>query len=659
MGSLRAVGTCAVGMLLFALFAGCGSSSSGGGGPNNPAASADGGAGGGSCSPGAKECVSPTLARVCPADGASWLSVACGAGQVCSNGDCTTNLSSPCAPGTGSCSSATAGVQCRADGQGYNPVTCPAGTSCTGNGVCAGACIVGESYCLAPGVLATCADGKTLTQTACGGTDLCVATSSTPVRTAACKPTECRPAPGGCDFTCGDRLNPTADQTKAMSFCQATPDGYKWSVVACANNQSCNPTGGVCGNGQDKMAACQSACTPGDQRCAANGAGYQTCDATGAWSSTITSCTPNASSQLQVCMPKPGSPGSVVCGDRLCAQGYAGTCDATGQLAACVNGKVSATAAACATGICRDVGNPIDGMQPGACVTDCKAGETKCTAPNATSYQSCSGGVWSGTTTTCASGACYGYTDATGLRLTVCGVCAPGTHRCLADQIETCDATGQWGAATACAIGLCRQINNGSDAACVQQCVPGSTVCMGADKAVPGLPYASGTAAQGTCTANGLLPASPTACTGTQACRVSSTGVAVGCVECVGTNVKGGNELGFVDSRCTDTNGNVPGNAATEVCTATNTWPGAATACGNATTCSISAPGYSCQGACQDPYDYGGKCTASGLATAFPGSNVSCSSIGQTAVQCGTTPDCCSGHCQPTGNPVPVPAYCK
>ena len=192
---------------------------------------------------------------------------------------------------------------------------------------------------------------------------------------------------------------------------------------------------------------------------------------------------------------------------------------------------------------------------------------------------------------------------------------------------------------------------------------PGTTVCAGGSKAVPGVAYANGTDSQGTCTANGLLPSAPTPCAGNAACRVSSTGAAVGCVECVGPNVVGGNEYGFTDSRCTDTTGAYPGNppdAATQTCSNTNTWPAAATTiCAGGTSCGQTKPGLSCRGACPDPFDYGGDCTASGLASAFPGTTISCSTFGQSTVPCGTTPDCCSGECLPTGGTVPAPAYCR
>jgi hypothetical protein len=659
----RTIATCAFGAMIFVVAA-CGSNGS----VDAPiSAGPDAGEGGTlGCTANTKECVSPTLARVCPADGAGWLAVSCPAGEVCANGSCApdTNVKVACTPGAGSCTSTTSGVRCRADGQGYDAITCPAATTCTGSAQCAGACVVGESYCVAPGVLATCADGNTLAQTACGGADLCVPTGSAPVRTAACKPAQCRPDANGCDFVCGDRVNAAADQTKSMSYCQATPAGYKWSVVACTSPQSCDPTGGRCNGNQDSMAACRSACTPGDQRCTADASGYQTCDASGQWSATTTACTATATAQQLVCQPKPQSPGQVVCGDLLCARGYDGVCDATGKIRLCdATGRVSAAATACGSGTCRSAGQPIAGLAPGKCQTDCVAGETECTAPGANSYRTCIGGVWSATTTTCgAATSCFAYADPVGLRKTVCGDCAPGTHQCQGAAIQTCSATGTWSASATCAVGLCKPASNGLDAGCVAQCVPGASVCAGGAKAVPGIDYARATDSEGTCTANGLLPAAPTACAAGTACRNSATGVAIGCVTCVGTNVVGGNEFGFTDSRCTDATGAFPGNppdSATQVCGAANTWPVTATGCPGGQQCSQTQPGFRCRGNCPDPFDYGGTCTASGLASANPGFAVTCATLGQTTVSCGTTPDCCSGECRPTGGTVPAPAYCQ
>ena len=51
------------------------------------------------CTPNAKECVSSTLARVCPADGSGWLAVQCAFGETCSGGDCGLDVNTvPCSP---------------------------------------------------------------------------------------------------------------------------------------------------------------------------------------------------------------------------------------------------------------------------------------------------------------------------------------------------------------------------------------------------------------------------------------------------------------------------------------------------------------------------------------------------------------------------------
>jgi predicted nucleotidyltransferase len=100
---------------------------------------------------------------------------------------------------------------------------------------------------------------------------------------------------------------------------------------------------------------------------------------------TTTACTATATAQQLVCQPKPLSPGQVVCGDLRCARGYDGVCER------------------------RSVGQPVAWLNPGACQTDCVAGETECTAPGANSYRTCTAGVWSATTTTCGDAtSCFG-----------------------------------------------------------------------------------------------------------------------------------------------------------------------------------------------------------------------------------------------------------
>ncbi|MEO6418823.1 MAG: hypothetical protein ABIP39_05420, partial [Polyangiaceae bacterium] len=100
----------------------------------NPDASpvgADGASSAQSCTPGVKECVSPSIARVCPADGADWAVKTCADDEKCSNGDCVADANAVCSAGAGSCVNPTTALRCRANLQGFEQVTCPTGTTCS------------------------------------------------------------------------------------------------------------------------------------------------------------------------------------------------------------------------------------------------------------------------------------------------------------------------------------------------------------------------------------------------------------------------------------------------------------------------------------------------------------------------------------------------
>jgi hypothetical protein len=572
------------------------------------------------CEAGAKKCATKTIAAVCLDDGSAWLPAVCAAGESCNNGECkadgTTKPAPVCAAGSGSCVDATTALRCKADLTGYDSITCPAKTACTGDGLCQGACIVGSSKCLDTGVLGVCADGQTYAPTACQNADLCVATGTKPWPTAACKAAACKPSTSGCDWSCGNKNDAAADQTKFRSRCVETPTGYKYEAEGCVASATCNPTGGSCG-GEGSQAACTSQCTPGSSRCSADGTGTQTCGADGKWAAATTACNPtNATSY--VCMTKPDDDTKVVCGDPLCAQGYKGTCDG-GSLKACgADGRIAAAATACSSGTCVAAGAPVAGTTPGACQAECSAGEERCVG-SSNAFQTCTNGRWSAATTCPNFGdggiqGCFGATDALGKSAKFCGgQCAPGTRRCLnADGgvgnggIQVCNATATWDAPTACSVGVC-QAADGIGATCVAECIPNTIACAGSAKSVAGTGY-TGKSAYGTCTAQGLLPTTTTDCTGAATCRTNLQGKAIvvggnACLECVGSGVAGGNERGFTDTRCSTTAGDASGTDGTQSCGASNTWAGAVKSC---------APGK-----CGTTSDVGGACfTTGGYATA-------------------------------------------
>src|SRR5579859_1812624 len=133
------------------------------------------------CTPNAKECVTSSLARVCPADGTQWLAVQCAPGQKCAAGDCVVDQSL-CVPGEGACTDAKHGLRCMANGMGFAAVDCTtfAGTVCSGAGICQGACAVGSSVCADLTHVATCSDGAHQTVgAACDAGKLCVDTTTT------------------------------------------------------------------------------------------------------------------------------------------------------------------------------------------------------------------------------------------------------------------------------------------------------------------------------------------------------------------------------------------------------------------------------------------------------------------------------------------------
>jgi hypothetical protein len=663
--------------------------------------------------PGAKNCVTDTLARICPSDGSGWLPVECRAGEKCESGDCKPDPNASCTPGDGSCLTDATGLRCKDDGQGFANVTCPPNTKCTGKGVCRGSCVVGDTFCATTSTVISCADGNSYTQAKCPAGQLCVDTTAitpgAPARSAACVASECTPDPYGCNTACGDKSDATQDQTKFTSTCIATPEGYKWLASPCAAGQTCDPAGGYCG-GYHMQAACSGTCTPGSMRCSSDGMGSQTCGQDGKWGA-ITPCNGSPTAAQYVCMTSPVDPTLTVCGDLLCRVSpsyYKGICDANGNFHACGNdGRIATTGYACNNGgICvQQSSTSFNGYTPGACAVACQAGDQKCTASSSTSYEVCNSGQWSAPIEcpTAADGGanhCFPYTTAApGLRpATICGgVCVPGSHQCASvsdgaasnDGIQTCSSSGTWGAAQACTLGACAYANG--DYACRTQCIPGSTVCVGALAPATGTGVPQGTLAAVTCEATGQLPPVPNCavdaggagcCSAGTSCRRSSTGVATGCVQCVGSAVTGGNEYGAVDSRCAADDGGVgifPDAAAVssgvESCTATNQWPAQPQDdCPSGTSCT--SPQRYCGGYCYVDlgppsynYAYVYPCTDSNIKLKA-GSNFGCSSLygyvyGYLPGQCGATPDCCEysgnpnySYCYATSSPNGI-AYCQ
>ncbi|MFI5309217.1 MAG: hypothetical protein ACHQ53_17810, partial [Polyangiales bacterium] len=206
-------------------------------------------------------------------------------------------------------------------------------------------------------------------------------------------------------------------------------------------------------------------------------------------------------------------------------------------------------------------------------------------------------------------GQCLDYTDPTGLRNTVCGAdCAPGEKRCnISDQVQSCGSDGKWATAKSCPVGACSTIGSmpgKRDAACVLECLPGELRCTGTTVSAPD-GVSTGFSEQAVCDSMGLL-GTATACPTGKVCRVSGAGEHLGCVECVGPDVLGGNDWGYMDTRC-DTK--TPADV--QECASGNTWS-PSRACSGGKTCRV-VNGTTC-GTC-----YNGltttTCTETNLAT--------------------------------------------
>ena len=561
------------------------------------------------------------------------------------SGGCALRTDISCNVTDNGCIDATHASVCNSDGKGFQSVTCPMGTTCSGFGNCIGTCVVGSSICNGAQIVRTCTDGFTYTDANCmPGMTQCVTTSSTNavLQTAACKPAECSTTSG---TVCGNRASDaTSTDPNYASTCVQSPAGMHWQSEQCPITSSCVPGSG-----------CVQTCVPGQQRC--NGNAIQTCGSNAQWGA-ITSCAATPTGAEQTCQ-YPAGYATPVCGDPVCT-GYAGACEADG-FHPCVDGKVSTAGAECAIGVCVST-TEVGGYQAGSCQSQCNPGDSRCDGVRA--YEGCDANHrWSSTVTQCpASGtdACVQYTDpASGSTKTLCGVCAPGTHRCTDSGgvvgganpntfIEACDSTGHWASPGQCSQGQCQSIS--PDPACVMQCTPNATLCLGSAPASPSNPIHPGLDHWGTCDANGNVPTTGgTACGAGTSCRKHSSGQAVGvgalaCVQCVGSD----NEVGLTDTLCvTSASPN-----SIETCTSGNTWS-------SATPCSATAP-YT--GICKPegnvpscgPYL---DCTNSAAEYYY---GLTCQTDwGVPAGPYGSAPDCCLiSYCESSAGPV-GPAACQ
>jgi hypothetical protein len=267
----------------------------------------------------------------------------------------------------------------------------------------------------------------------------------------------------------------------------------------------------------------------------------------------------------------------------------------------------------------------------GSCTGECGPGETQCSGNSA--LQTCEAtGTW-GAPVQCTGRACVVAADAgTGSRVASCGgACSPGTTQCgtgsMAKYVQTCDGTGAWTTATVACTDVC------SAGQCAGNCAPGQTECGTSNNVL-------------TCPTSGSWPTSGgTSCTGQGKACIQTGTTGNPSATCGGSCVPG------VQGACG------PCGKGTETCTASGT-PGpcsgdppvtatcgpcsdGTSSCGGACQGGTTNPGQTC-GSCGGVIQCGGACSASTPVN-----------FGQTCNSCGGTIGCdsnCDGSQAATWN---------
>jgi hypothetical protein len=557
------------------------------------------------CEPGTKACAADNVEKICDADGTMWIPVACGLHERCVNGACAPSPTATCdILGSGICLDATTSVRCLDITGGYEEVPCPSGTFCSGGRCIGSVCAVG-STCVALNQIRTCVDGVNQRDTQCQQGEVCVQHGDW----AACERPTCTPGV----TVCGDAQDLSVDPLTAYSRCVAnTVTGLpEWQVTTCEGLLQCDPTALATTN------PCRQQCTPGSEICANDPSagvhqGWRQCAPDGTWGA-IQSCNPNPGDLARVCANKPyqeaGTVNQVVCAQPVCADVWnnlaavssiqgepllQGVCDGHRIRPCDDDGNVAPAAQDCPTGICQIDGTvQADGLRRGACrdVLDpnlCQDGEEICVMDGVNPtpyYRTCESGVFSSALGRCpGDDSCFTAIASDGMRSKFCGgECAPGWTRCGGSGIQTCNASGTWGDSVACSVGYCQMVGS-NEAKCVLDCLPDQLGCSGDSvRASDGIHTGTDTSMR--CGADGRWPsfgeAGVTTCNvaGGQACRVSSRGEGLGCVQCIGPEVLGGNAQGVIDTRCDPSS-----TANVQECVAGNTW-GPSSTCGSGTTC--------------------------------------------------------------------------
>lgn len=610
------------------------------------------------CKPGASACASEKVAKVCDADGTAWIEQPCASSERCKQDSCEPDPESSCDNGD-SCLDSQTAVRCLSRSEGYKLDKCEGDLYCE-RGRCRGpVCAVG-SRCIGSNQVRQCVDGTSYKDSQCGVNEVC----SQDLDSARCVPLQCNVGTS----SCGDPRDPGVDKQKYFTACVVGEGSGvpEWVRGECTGLASCDPLLA------DTENPCSLECTKGAQRCASDplsgiNDGIQTCGDDGQWGP-VMNCMSDSEERLQCVVannPDASELPKAVCAEPICQWvmsnprvGATGTCDGA-KLRECQRDGKLAPARSCDRSVCRTLRSTVtaDGRTPGACddSAQCEDGEQVCAdavgglaTPR---YRTCENGVWSVELKTCRNDAlCYTGIDDDGKRAALCGAqCAPGSRRCNIDgALEICDEGGRYGNATFCERGQCRELDN-NDAACVLECMPNTHVCAGSSGAPAADGYHTGYSAERICTADGRL-GDVTPCPDGQVCRASGANAELGCIECIGAKVPGGNEEGVTDSRCEpDLDKNV------QECGDDNTWS-ASRACSGSKLC-VKPAASSCGVCTVEATGSTIICTDSNIAADLSGG--SCESLGFGAKGAwGGVDDCC-GNYQIGSKATSSFAYCK
>ncbi len=341
----------------------------------------------------------------------------------------------------------------------------------------------------------------------CSGNNLQICKDATVWQTSEACPYGCNDSKNSClskPAECTSKDKSTCTNTNSIGTQTVCRDG-EWKKESCGT-RSCNATGTACG-----------LCKNGDKKC--TGGKAYVCS-NGSWGEG-TSC----SYGCDEVEPRCGSIPECSNGSTKCTNGKLYTCEGRhwGEAKACTYGSCS-SATACS--VCQE--NTKNGCtnnsekvckngqwQTQSCTYGCKADGTVCRGSKpvcSAGENSCSGGSiktcdadgqWGAATscgascknaTTCgectndATKACYKCSAGTWVNSCSYGckadgsgcksipVCSAGSKQCSNGSIKTCDADGQWGAATSCGSGIACK----SDTAC-GTCKEGSKNGCGAN----------------------------------------------------------------------------------------------------------------------------------------------------------------------------------